>query len=127
MLPHALVQNQHYLSYLLPFHSAGGVGVAARRGSVAVLVRAAVLAQTQFLAAEVCEAGQGLVLLEVPFLAAVPIAAPAVASRAVRLGVAIRNLAHAEALFDLPPVLVALALLARPLAVAAPPAQVSLL
>ena len=37
------------------------------------------------------------------------------------------HLVHAEALVDLPPVQVALALLARPLAVAAPPAQVSLL
>ena len=80
------------------------LGVAARRGSVALLVRAAVLAQTQFHAAEVRGAWQGLVPLVVPLLAAVPVAAPGT-PLAVGRGVAIRNLVHAEALLDPAPVL----------------------
>ena len=56
------------------------------------------------LAAQVRDAGQGLVLLVVPLLAAVPVAAPGTLL-AVGRGVAVFNLVHAEALVDLPPIL----------------------
>jgi len=104
-----------------------GVGVAAHGGRGVVLARAAVLAQTQVLTSEVRDAREGLVLLEVPLLAAVAVAAPGPA-RTVLGGVAVLHLVHAEPLVDLPPVLMALARLAAlGAAVALLAAQVPLL